>query len=293
LGRSSTYTDFLQIDAAINRGNSGGPTFNLQGDVVGVNTAIFSPNGGSVGIGFAIPSDLAGEITDTLIAEGRVSRGWLGVSIQDLTEDMAEAQGLNTKGGAIVAEVNAGSPADEADLRRGDVVLAVNGKAVEDATDLTREVGKLIAGSENTFRVLRGDKRITIDVTVGERPEDPYSAGAGPSSQGGSGMSSDERAGPFGARYAPLDTEAREALGLDGDERGVLVSDLPRSSPLHDAGLREGMAILDVNGTTVQSVRALGEAVEKARERGRSNVLMAVRNGEATIFITVDIAGEG
>jgi len=158
LGRSSTYTDFLQIDAAINRGNSGGPTFNLQGDVVGVNTAIFSPNGGSVGIGFAIPSGLAEEITDTLIEDGRVSRGWLGVSIQDLTEDMAEAQGLDTKGGAIVAEVNADSPADEADLRRGDVILAVNGKAVEDATDLTREVGKLIAGSKNTFRILRGDK---------------------------------------------------------------------------------------------------------------------------------------
>ena len=173
IGPDSPYTDFLQIDASINRGNSGGPTFDLNGNVIGVNTAIFSPTGGSVGIGFAIPAELASEVTKSLIKDGKVSRGWLGVTIQDVTDDMAEAQGLAEVRGAIIADVNDESPARKAGLKRGDVILSVNGRDTTDATSVTRMVGKLLAGSKNEFTVLRDGKRQKISVTVGERPVDP------------------------------------------------------------------------------------------------------------------------
>ncbi len=289
LGRSSTYTDFLQIDAAINRGNSGGPTFDLDGNVIGVNTAIFSPTGGSVGIGFAIPSDLARDITDTLIKDGRVSRGWLGVVIQDLTEDMAEAQGLDADGGAIVADVNMEGPAADAGMRRGDIIVSVNGKTVGDATALTREVGRLIAGSSNRFTILRDGQRQTLKVKVGERPEDPYTASTG---NGDGETSGDGAEGPLGARLAPLDEETRETLGLRANERGVVITDLASDSPLREAGLRAGMAILEVNGTPVGSASAVEGAIDEARSRGRNNVLLAVRAGEVTTFMTVPIAVE-
>ena len=290
LGRSSTYTDFLQIDAAINRGNSGGPTFDLDGNVIGVNTAIFSPTGGSVGIGFAIPARLASDITSKLIDDGRVSRGWLGVVIQDLTEDMAEAQGLDADGGAIVADVNADGPAAEAGLERGDVILSVNGKMVSDATDLTREVGALLAGSTNRFALLRDGKRRVISVKVGERPDDPYAApGASDRAEDARG---DDAEGPLGARVAPLDEETRETLGLRADEKGALITELAADSPLGEAGLRAGMAILEVNGAPVASASDIAAAIEAARERGRSNVLLAVRAGQVTTFATVAIDGE-
>ncbi len=287
LGRSGTYTDFLQIDAAINRGNSGGPTFDLEGNVIGVNTAIFSPTGGSVGIGFAIPAELARQITSTLISDGRVSRGWLGVVIQDLTADMAEAQGLDADKGAIIADVNADGPAAKSGLQRGDIILSVNGTSVEDATELTREVGALLAGSVNRFDLLRDGKRQTISVKVGERPEDPYA------NPGASGSNDDEAAtntgGPLGARFTPLDEETRETLGLPADEAGVVISGLEADSPLREAGLRTGMAILEVNGTAVRSQADIATQLERARSRGRSNVLMAVRAGEVTTFVTVPI----
>ncbi|MEO0466379.1 MAG: Do family serine endopeptidase [Pseudomonadota bacterium] len=289
LGRSSTYTDFLQVDAAINRGNSGGPTFDLNGRVIGVNTAIFSPTGGSVGIGFAIPAGDAKQITDTLIRDGRVSRGWLGVIIQDLTVDMAEAQGLDTDGGAIVADVTGGSPAEQSGLERGDVVIAVNGRSVEDSTELTREVGRLLAGSVNEFQILRDGERRSIRVTVGERPEDPY--GSERVTQGDD-LLNDETEGPLGVNVRPLDEETREALNLDSDEEGLIITEMKSDSPLREAGLRGGMVLLDINGQTLASEGDMRRAVESARSAGRDKILVAVRVGDVTTFRTVDI-GDG
>lgn len=287
LGRSSTYTDFLQIDAAINRGNSGGPTFDLTGRVIGVNTAIFSPTGGSVGIGFAIPASLAKDITDTLIRDGRVSRGWLGVVIQDLTPEMADAQGLAEDGGAIVADVTDGGPAEKSGLQRGDIILSVNGMDVEDSTALTREVGSLIAGSQNTFSLMRDGEKIDVRVTVGERPEDPYGDAMTGRSED---QLSDETQGPLGVSVEPLDRDSRETLGLRDNEDGLLITEMERSSPFRDAGIRSGMAILEINGRVLTDESEMSDAIERARDEGKDRILVAVRAGEVTTFRTVEIA---
>ena len=288
LGGDSPYTDFLQIDAAINRGNSGGPTFDLQGRVVGVNTAIFSPTGGSVGIGFAIPAELAVDVTNALIKDGKVSRGWLGVTIQDVTEDMAEAQGLDEARGAIIADVNDESPARKAGLRRGDVILSVNGRETTDATSVTRMVGGLLAGSENDFTVLRNGKKQAVSVKVGERPADPNALRSSNSGQSGS-SSGDAEEGPLGLSLRPLDPSARSAMGLDPDEPGLIIGDLDADSQLREAGVRPGMAILSAAHTPLNSVEDLERAIAEAESLGREKILMAVRNGQQTIFVTAEL----
>ncbi|MEM7766427.1 MAG: Do family serine endopeptidase [Pseudomonadota bacterium] len=285
-GSSNPYTDFLQIDAAINRGNSGGPTFDLEGRVIGVNTAIFSPTGGSVGIGFAIPADLAKTITDTLIRDGRVSRGWLGVTISDVRDDIAESLELASDEGAIINDVTEGSPADKAGLQRGDIVLSVNGRTVRDSTRLTRAVGSLIAGSTNDFGVLRDGEQIEVAVTVGERPSDPQAAfrRTEPASDETPGD-----AGPLGGSYTALTSATREALDLESDEPGLYVTDVSSDSVLDEAGVRSGMAILEVNGDPVSSVSEMEKAIAAAKRAGRERVLLAVQNSDITTFITVEV----
>lgn len=291
LGADSPYTDFLQIDAAINRGNSGGPTFDLQGRVIGVNTAIFSPTGGSVGIGFAIPAELAVNVTNALIKDGKVSRGWLGVTIQDVTRDMAEAQGLEEAKGAIIAEVTDESPAKKSGLRRGDVILSVNGKDASDATSVTRMVGGLMAGSKNAFTVLRDGERQEISVTVGERPADPNALLSQNPTPAENGEAEGEE-GPLGLSLRPLDSEARTAMGLDADEPGLIVGEVEADSPLGRLGIRPGMAILSAGGEPVGSVAELENAIAGVEAKGRDKLLLAVRNGQRTLFVTADIAEE-
>ena len=219
LGAGSPYTDFIQIDAPINRGNSGGPTFDLQGNVIGVNSQILSPTGGSVGIGFAIPAELAKEVTDTLIKDGRVSRGWLGVTIGDLTREFAEALGIEDTQGSLIADVTIGSPAEKGGLLRNDIILSVNGQKVTDATSTTRIVGRLIANTSNKFDIIRNGKRQTINVTVGERPNGPYAAPGNPSAPGSNngaqtpgvpGVLLDD----LGVRLMPMPEDVRQRLGL-------------------------------------------------------------------------------
>ncbi|WP_018147572.1 Do family serine endopeptidase [Henriciella marina] len=290
LGGNNPYTDFLQIDAAINRGNSGGPTFDLQGRVVGVNTAIFSPTGGSVGIGFAIPAELAVTVTDALIKDGRVSRGWLGVTIQDVTEDMADAQGLEEARGAIIADVSPDSPAESGGLQRGDIILSVNGTDTTDATSVTRLVGALLAGSDNTFVVLRGGERETVGVKVGERPENPNAL---PQSQAGVSADKEDsnaKDGPLGLALRPFTEADRDTLGLNDNEAGLMIADVDSDSPLADYDIRAGMAILSAAGTPLRSVSDLEGAISDMKEKGRDKLLLAVRNGQRTLFVTADIS---
>ena len=287
------YNDFIQIDASINRGNSGGPTFDLDGNVIGVNTAIFSPSGGSVGIGFAIEAKAAKQIVDILIRDGKVTRGWLGVSIQNLSEEAAEAIDMKDAKGALVADVQQGSPAETAGIKPWDVILSVNGNQVDNSRQLTQLVGSLLAGSNNEFEVFRDGKIKNINVTVGVRPDDPDAAfnrsgpdepkpGATPSKPQGEAL--------FGLTLTPLTAQMREALGLDKDEKGLLVSDMKATSAWADAGIEEGDALLEAQGTTLGGLTDLQNVVSKAKSQGKANILVAVRKGRSTLFLPVKIA---
>lgn len=291
IGPESPYTDFLQIDASINRGNSGGPTFDLAGNVVGVNTAIFSPTGGSVGIGFAIPAELASEVTQALIKDGKVSRGWLGVSIQDLTEDMAEAQGIETSEGAIIADVTNGSPAEKGGLERGDIILSVNGKKVTDATSTTRVVGKLIANTANEFNIIRGGKQRTINVTVGERPVDPYARPEPVQSSSTTEETDKGTAVPeLGATFKPMDDELRTRLGLRSGDQGLLVTDVTKDGIMEESGIRPGMVILEFKSQPAVSVAAVLDLLSDAKRENLDKVLVAIRVGQITNIRTIDIS---
>ncbi|MEL7111576.1 MAG: Do family serine endopeptidase [Pseudomonadota bacterium] len=286
--RSQTYTDYLQIDAAINRGNSGGPTFDLNGRVVGVNTWIASTTGGSIGLGFAIPSELVDQVTSTLIQEGKVSRGWLGVTITNIDEDMADAVGLRDAKGAIVTRVTEGSPAETSGLERGDIIVKINGQEVDDATITTRVVGALLAGSNNKFELYREGKRRTIDVKVGERPGNLNAVNTLPSDEGGETPEGGE--GPLGVSLQSLDQESRERLDLPFDEKGMVITALDQDSPLYEEGVRVGMAILDVNYKKLDSIDVLEQELETAKDDGRQNLLMAIHSERGTVFLTVDIS---
>lgn len=287
--RSQSYTDYLQIDAAINRGNSGGPTFDMNGRVVGVNTWIASTTGGSIGLGFAIPAELVDQVSTTLINNGKVSRGWLGVTIGSVDENLAEAVGLSEAKGAIVSAVTTDSPADKSGLQRGDIIVKVNGQTVDDATITTRVVGALAAGSDNKFEIYRDGKRRTIDVKVGERPANPNQAFTSPQPDTDSSEGSE---GPLGVSLKPLDDEARESLGIDSGEKGLLITDIDSDSPFFEAGLRKGMAILDINYKKLDTIAALEQEIEDAREDGKNRVLIAVQTERGTNFITVDVSEE-
>ncbi|MFN3313381.1 MAG: Do family serine endopeptidase [Hyphomonas sp.] len=296
LGAGSPYTDFLQIDASINRGNSGGPTFDLRGNVIGVNSQILSPTGGSVGIGFAIPAELAKEVTDTLVRDGRVSRGWLGVQIGDLTPEFAEALGIADAKGALIADVTVGSPAERAGLRRNDIILSVNGQVVTDATSTTRVVGRLVANTSNKFDILRDGKPQSVNVVVGERPDD-VNAAASASRTPGTGRPGEPSAAPgtmlenFGARLMPMPEDLRERLGLRTGDTGLAIMEVEPDGLFAKARLEPGIVILEANGRPVPTVEAFNRAVTEARGANRSKILLAIRVGQMTNYLTVDLPG--
>ena len=285
----SQYTDFLQIDASINQGNSGGPTFDLKGRVIGVNTQILSPTGGSVGIGFAIPADLVVTITDELIKNGEVKRGWLGVSIGDFRPEFAEALDVKDGKGALVADVTPGSPADDAGIKRSDVIIELNGAEIEDANELTRRVAKLIVDSENDFVVLRRGERRIIKVTVGERPKNLTAGTTQPEQPEEDEEKKEEGESVLGVSLSELDEEAREALGLKDSEKGLIVNGVERSSPFARV-MTTGFALLEVNGQPMESVEDLQRVIDAARRAGKEQVLVTVRSVRGTNFATVDIS---
>ncbi len=285
----SQYTDFLQIDASINQGNSGGPTFDLKGRVIGVNTQILSPTGGSVGIGFAIPADLVVTITDELIKNGEVKRGWLGVSIGDFRPEFAEALDVKDGKGALVADVTSGSPADKAGIKRSDVIVELNGDSIEDANELTRRVAKLIVDSENDFVVLRRGERRVIKVTVGERPKNLTTGQNLPNEPEKEDDKKEEGESVLGVSLSELDEEAREALGLKDSEKGLIVNSIERTSPFARV-MTAGFALLEVNGQPMETVKDLERVVDAARRAGKEQVLVTVRSVRGTNFATVDIS---
>ncbi|WP_119680887.1 DegQ family serine endoprotease [Indioceanicola profundi] len=273
---NNAYDDYIQIDASINRGNSGGPTFNAAGEVIGINTAIFSPNGGSVGIGFAIPANLAKPVIEQLKATGRVERGWLGVSLQGLTPDLAEGLGLKEDKGALIASVNPDSPAEEAGLKAGDVVRTVDGQAVEDTRALARAVGSVAPGTELEMKVWREGREHTIEVAVGAPPGSEQAALPG---RGGA------EADVAGLKLSRLDQRWRQRLSLADDAEGVVVTEVDRTLEQ----LRPGDVIETVNGQSVTDPKQVGEAVKEAEKQGRRNALLLVRRGEARSFVPLPL----
>ena len=294
LNGGGAYTDFIQIDAAINRGNSGGPTFDLQGNVIGVNTAIISPTGGSVGIGFAIPAELAKEITDQLIENGKVERGWLGVSIQTFSEEMAEALGREGETGALVAQVVTDSPAAKAGFRRNDIILEIDGKEMADSTHVTRTVGGLLAESQHDFTILRGGKEMVLTVNIGVLPDNvaelPTTEGSAPEPE----AAEPETGGAevLGMSLKPLTSEEVRKLGLDRGTTGLAIGKVSADSPAGRLGLSSGNAILEVNFEPVSTAKEFASKVEEARELGRESILISVRLNNQTSVVPLGIEEE-
>ena len=289
LGREvgSNYNDFIQIDAPINQGNSGGPTFDLAGQVIGMNSMIFSPSGGSVGIGFAIPATTIHEVVDQLKAHGRVSRGYLGVQVQAVTPEVASAMGLKEGSkGALIASVVPDGPAAKGGFQQGDVITAINGQAVEDQRDLTRKVALVAQGQPATFAVNREGKALELKVTVGLRPEERVASNTpapqNQSSQGG--------ASAMGMGLAPLTPQARRARQLDDGASGVVITRVDPDSNAADQGLEAGDVVLRVNNRAVSSPADIQSAVAEARRAGRKSVLLLVaRTQGQTGFVPVEI----
>lgn len=272
------YDDFIQTDAAINSGNSGGPLFDTQGQVIGVNTMIYSHSGGNVGIGFAVPAHVAERIVDDLRDDGTVTRGWLGVSIQPVSDTIAEALGLEDSAGAMINQITDGSPADAANLRPGDVVLSVNSNAVDAPRDLVFAVADLAIGEDAQLVVWRDGAREEIAVEIAQQPGTDRAAEP---------VVPTENAEPqLGASVATLTPKLRTRLGIDDIIRGVALLDVTPDSPAADAGLARGDVIQSINNTDIDDVSAIRDALVEGREMDRPVLLRVHRNG-ATQFLAV------
>ncbi|MHB8529475.1 MAG: Do family serine endopeptidase [Caulobacteraceae bacterium] len=293
-----TFVDYIQIDAPINRGNSGGPTFDIYGRVIGVNTAIFSPTGGSVGIGFDIPADVASNITKQLMEGHTISRGYLGATIQNLNDEMAGAFGLAGRKGAVVAELVPGGPAERAGLQPGDVVVAVDGRPVTTSTEMTREVAQAHAGDIIRLDLFRDGKERTVAVRSGTRPSNAVLA-----ENGGPGAGDEDSGiGPHGARIAPqaqvlgmslvpISPQARAQFSIADTVRGVVVDSVRGSSDAGEKGLRRGDVIVRAGDRQVATAGDVSAAVGEWKKQGRDSIPLAVSRAGRTIFVPIKIAG--
>jgi serine protease Do len=285
------YTDYIQIDAPINQGNSGGPTFDLTGRVVGMNTAIFSPSGGSVGIGFAIPASTVRSIVDQLKDHGNVSRGWLGVQIQNLTPDMAASLGAGNAKGAIVASVVDDSPAAKAGFKQGDVILGLNGMEVDDNRDLTRKVAGLRAGQKADFSILREGQKRNVSATIGPRPDQMASADKpAPNRNAERGGTKQVATTSLGMELMQLNAETREQFNVDEKvTAGVVVSSVDPNSEAADKGFRPGDVIVQVGNKNVRTPADLEQGVADARKAGRESVLLLVAGDQGQHYVALKV----
>jgi len=285
------YDDFIQTDASINPGNSGGPLFGQHGKVIGIATAIFSQSGGNIGIGFATPINLARQVVDQLRATGKVVRGWLGVGIQPLGRDLRQALGLGDLEGALVADVQRDSPAEKAGLKRGDVVIALNGKAVVEPGALSREIAMMKPGTEVQLRINRDGKERDLSVHIGQLPEDRATAGEEESDEELGGEPGGEHGhgqtvNDLGLALDNLTDAARRQLGYGREITGALVTGVASGSPADDAGLRPGDVIVQVDRKDVASASAAVRALSAAQPP----ILLLVRRGTSTVFVTISPA---
>jgi len=280
---SGPFDDYLQIDAPINRGNSGGPTFNLQGEVIGINTAIYSPNGGSVGIGFAIPANIAKPVLDQLKDKGKVVRAWLGVHVQEVTADIAESLGLKNHAGALVASVVAGSPAAKAGVKIGDVILSLGGRDVEKVQALPRAVAQSKIGDAHAIKVWREGKTVLLNATLAEMPDEPKIAALPPGGDGALGQAK------LGLALAPLNEETREHFGIGPEVKGVVVTDVQLDSPAAEKGLEPGDVIVRIGSEPATTPTKVIEKVAEAEKAKRPAVLLLVNRRGNDRYVAVPL----
>jgi len=289
----SRMIGYMQIDAPINRGNSGGPTFDVYGRVVGVNTAIYSPSGGSVGIGFDIPADVASSISRQLISTGKVSHGFIGATIQQITPDLSESMGMKSTNGALIAALTDGGPAARAGLKVGDVVLDVNGHAVTSASDLTRQVGFAHPDDVLQMRVLRDGHEQTIAVRAGLRPSEQELAANANAGQDQDGTDPDGPSKPvLGMQLAPLSPGLRQQLNLSERVQGVVVEGVRSNSDAADKGLQPGDVLVKAGDHALSKPSDMTAAVAEARRDKRGSMPLLVSRGGHTLFIPLKV-GEG
>lgn len=282
---SGSYDDYIQTDAAINRGNSGGPLFNMDGDVIGVNTAILSPNGGSIGIGFSMASNVVVRVVDQLKEFGETRRGWLGVRIQDVTDDVAEAIGLEKAAGALVTDVPEG-PSAEAGIKAGDVIMSFDGKEVTDTRSLVKTVGNTQVGKAVRVIVFRDGKTETLKVTLGRREE---AEGAVPASQPAE-PEKPAQSDILGLTVSEITDELREQLELASGASGLVVQDVDETSKAFEKGLRAGDLITEAGQQKLASIEDLNKQIEDAREAGRKSLLLLVRRAGDPRFVALSLA---
>jgi serine protease Do len=278
--QSGPFDDYIQTDAAINRGNSGGPLFDMDGKVIGINTAIFSPTGGNIGLGFAIPSSLAEPVIGQLKAHGRVERGLLGVQIQPVTDEIANSLSLGSSKGALVASVEPDSGAMKAGIQSGDVIRKVDGKDIETVRDLTRTIAAAQPGSTVKLAVWRDGKDMTVQAKLGDTAKDARQAKAGKSEAAKPEKSS------FGFSLAPISPEARQQLGLKDKVGGALIAAVEPGSPADEQGLRAGDVLQQVGRDAVDSPQAAADKLKEAK-KGDKPVLMKVYREGMTRFVAV------
>ncbi len=284
---SGTYDDFLQTDAAINRGNSGGPLFNLNGDVIGVNTAILSPSGGSIGIGFSMASNVVTKVVDQLREFGETRRGWLGVKIQDVTPDVAEAMGLAVSAGALVTDVPEG-PARDAGLLAGDVIMTFDGKPIDDVRDLTRTVADSPIGEAVPVVVLRGGIEQTIPVTLGRR-EEAEAAAVPAGSDEGAVPDQPREAEVLGLTVQPITDEMANSLNVPTGSGGLVVMDVDPASDASAKGVAAGDVIVEAGQQKISNIKDLQSRVQAAKDEGRKSILLLVRREGNPRFVALSL----
>lgn len=273
------YDDFIQIDAPVNKGNSGGPTFDVDGNVIGINTAIFSPSGGSVGIAFAIPAPTVKSVVAQLKDSGKVTRGWIGVQIQPVTAEIADNLGLKAPQGALVSEPQANGPAAKAGMMAGDVITAVNGNPVKDARDLAKQIGSMAPGATTKLTVWRKGEEKTFSIALGELPNQREARASMPDSSAPEGTDVPR----LGLAVVP----AGQVAG-SGSE-GVVVTDVDPNGIASDQGVKTGDIILEVGGKKVANPSDVRGALRDAQKEGKRTVLMRVKSGDGTRFVAVPL----
>lgn len=279
---SGPYDDYIQIDAAVNRGNSGGPDFNLKGEVIGINTAIFSPSGGNVGIAFAIPASLAKNVVNTLIEKGSVERGWLGVQIDGVSKDIADSLGLSEAAGAIVVAPTEDSPGAKAGIEQGDVIVAVNGEKIKDNSELARRIGEMAPGTKVELSIWRAGNSITKTVELGTFPSDKQIAGTDQSTPDDQGTPTDRALTGLGLDVQPSD-----------DGKGLAIVSVDPDSEAAELGLKAGDRIAAVNNKDVSSVADAQKAIDEVKEAGRTKVLVLIQTDNGNRFVALPLDDQG